>query len=248
MSARNTLIRFPEPLIAVVALLIGLPGFVMPAANSPKQLTFEERLEAVVVDEVNTGLRREGLTGELVALNLPANLPDYSPSSEIKVMRQFVPSKAAGRWVLPVEVTPPGGKSVKVNITLETMALIHVWEAIMPVKRGDPLDEENFRRKLIRVNRRERDYYTENDFPGRYQLNHSISAGQSLHHHHIKKEPAVHRGEAVMIHYQRNNLALIMPGKARRDGQIGDVIPVIAGSTGKRIYGRLDAPGVVIVE
>lgn len=58
----------------------------------------------------------------------------------------------------------------------------------------------------------------------------------------------VRRGEQVMIHFRRRNLILVSPGKTRREGNVGDLIPVVASVTGKRLFGRLVSPGIVVVE
>jgi flagella basal body P-ring formation protein FlgA len=58
----------------------------------------------------------------------------------------------------------------------------------------------------------------------------------------------VNQGDQVTIRLSRDSVTLTSPGQARRDGRIGDIIPVVVGVSGKRLMGRLVAPGIVLVE
>ena len=235
----------PVPLYVLgLAILI----VAAPLAGDASPAPLHDHLEEVVRKHVTAGFRQAGLEGELVAIHLPANMAPLRTATAIKPMRRFIPREAAGRYVIPLEITLPGGNAVKVNATVECVAVVHGWAVRMPTKRGTRLDQKNFTRKTIRVTRREKDFFTDGELPENYQLTTHLAAGDFLRMHHLETIPAIQPGEHVEIHFRRKSITLISPGKARRGGNIGDTIPVVASVTGKRLYGRLVAPGIIIVE
>jgi len=217
-------------------------------AGTGQRATIRDRLQEAVCRQVMEGFRKADLMAEVVAVHLPRNVDELDPDAAIRPLRAFLPRKAAGRYVIPLEITPHEGAAVKVNTTVECVAVVEGWAARFPIKRGSLIEPENFQRKQIRVTRREQEYFTADSVPEGYQMSTSLAQGQLLQFHHLEEVPVVQRGEQVMIHFHRRSLTLISPGKARREGNIGDLIPVVANATGKRLYGRLVSPGIVVVE
>lgn len=237
--------------ISCTAVLIGLVCALsgsLRVEGPPRATLLRDRLEQATRQHVREGFDRANLTGELVAMHLPPNIDELDPTATIRPLRAFLPQKAAGRYVIPMEITPQVGDPVKVNITVECVAVVEGWAARFPLKRGTLLEPEQFQRKTLRVTRREQEYFAADSLPEGYQLSTSLAQGQLLQFHHLAVVPVVQRGEQVMIHFRRRNLVLVSPGKARREGRIGDLIPVVAATTGKRLYGRLVSPGIVVVE
>ncbi len=232
--------------LGLLVAILWLPGIIYPA--TPAGTSLESRLEGALAEHVTAGLRRANLSGEVAVVQLPANMGNYPPGSGIRPLRSFLPAKAAGRFVIPMEISPPNVRPVRIYATVETVALIHGWAAKMPLKRGDPLDEDKFKRTTARVSRGEKEYFIGTTLPEGYQMSARLAPGDMLRYHHLEEAPAVKRGEAVTIYYKRNSITLVSPGRARRKGQLGDVIPVIAAVTGKQMFGRLDAPGIIVVE
>ena len=232
------------------ALWVGVFVFlaVKLSAVSHPENSLKARLEQAVRSQVMRGFKQANMAGELVAIHLPPNIKGLDPRSAIEALRTFVPKKAAGRAVVAMAVTPEGGQPVKINITIETVAVVRGWTTNLPLKRGSRLRLEQFERKTIRVTRREQDYYISESLPDGYQLSTSLSPGRLLQFHHLELVPDVQRGEQVMIYFRRKHITLVSPGKVRRSGHIGDIIPVVATVTGKRLYGRLESPGIVVVE
>jgi len=226
----------------VCALAVGL------RAGAAPRTTLRDRLEEAVRQQVMEGFRKTNLMAEVVAVHLPPNVDRLDPGAALRPLRAFLPRKAAGRYVIPMEIIPQDGAAVKVNPTVECVAVVEGWAARFPMKRGTLIEPEDFQRNKIRVTRREQDYFTADSLPEGFQLSTSVAQGQLLQFHHLEEVPAVQRGEQVMIHFRRRNLMLVSPGKARREGSIGDLIPVVASATGKRLYGRLVSPGIVVVE
>ncbi|MFB0515238.1 MAG: flagellar basal body P-ring formation chaperone FlgA [Candidatus Neomarinimicrobiota bacterium] len=234
-------------ILFLTAVLCALLGAAQAKGMLPGS-SLQERLEQVVRQHVMEGFSRAHLSGELVAINLPPNVEKLAPVASLRPLRVFIPQTAAGHYVIPLEITPVEGVPVKVNITVECVAVVEGWAARFPLKRGTLLELDHFQRKMIRVTQREQSYFTADSLPAGYQLSTSLPQGQLLQFHHLEEVPVVHRGEQVMIHFRRTHLNLISPGKARREGSLGDLIPVVATTTGKRLYGRLVAPGIVLVE
>ncbi len=214
---------------------------------STNRQALAEQIEAVVREHTTLGLEEAGLQGEIIAVHLPRNLPTGTREVSIKPLRKFMPQHAAGRFIVPLDIIT-GNSAVKINVTVETVALLNGWEAREPMKRGTALSAQNFKRKIFRVRQRENEFFVGQGLPQNRRLAASIEGGHMLKYQHIELTPAVVRGEKVTIQYKLNNLLLSSPGKVRRDGQIGDLIPVIATETGKQMDGRLQADGIVVIE
>lgn len=206
------------------------------------------QIENVVRSHVLAGYQKANLKGEIVAIHLPPLASDFESGISIRTVRTFTPSTAAGRYVIPLEIDHNGGAPEKINVTIESMAIVEGWAARFPLKRGDILKAEQFERKSIKVAYRERDFFYWDSLPSGYRLSTNMTQGQLLKFHHLDEIPAVSQGQDVMIHFQRNSVTLVSPGKTRDEGMIGDMIPVVAIGTGKRLYGRLVTPGIVLVE
>ncbi len=232
--------------LALLAVLTAASGARPGTERTPSSL--REQVEEAVRQHVAAGYERAELAGELVAIHLPSHIAGLGGAAAIKPLRSFIPEQAAGRYVIPLEVTFADGGQRKINITAECVAVVQAWAVRRPLKRGTSLEAQQFDRRTIRVTRRERDYFTGDEIPAGFQLTTGLSAGMLLKAHHLEPVPAVQRGGEVAIHLRRQTLTLISPGKARREGNIGDIIPVVATTTGKRLYGRLVSPGLVVVE
>jgi flagella basal body P-ring formation protein FlgA len=242
--------RIPARVLLTLLLvaLVGAAGSVLQAEDSPAALQIRDQLDQAVREHVQQGFEVANLTGEVVAIHLPPNIDKLSQPFTLRLLRRFLPREAAGRYVIPMEITPAEGIPAKVNLTVECVAVINGWVALFPLKRGSLLEPTQFRRKQIRVSRRERDYFLADSLPEGYRLSTSLASGQILQFHQFEEVPVVQRGEQVMIHFRRENFTLMSPGKVRREGSIGDLIPVVATATGKRLYARLVSPGIVVVE
>ncbi len=237
--------RISKILLLNIAVYAGWLFALVDISTTRNALT--EQIEAVVLEHAAKGFTEAGLKGEIVAVHLPRNLPTGTQEVFIKPLRKFMPPRAAGRYVIPLDIIA-GNSAIKINVTVESVALINGWQANQPLKRGTPLNPRYFKRKIIRVTQRENEYFDGPVLPRNRQLAASIGGGHMLKYQHVEVIPAIVRGEKVTIQYRLKNLILTSPGKARREGQIGDLIPVIATETGKQLAGRLHANGIVVIE
>ena len=230
-----------------------LPGLIMILAGTLRAMsvgeTFRDKMERIIRSDVESALKAAGLKGEVIGISLPRNMPEVALNSQIKPVLKYIPEKAAMRTVLQYTIIEPGKRPEKVNAIVQTVAKIYGWVAVVPLKRGDDLKPGDFRREMATVTYREEEYYVDDQLLEGYELSTRLTQGQMLQFHHIKIKTAVKSGDPVMIYFRRSSgLTLISPGKVRRNGQIGDMIPVIATVTGKRLRGRLVSPGIVVVE
>ncbi|MCH7575649.1 MAG: flagellar basal body P-ring formation protein FlgA [Candidatus Marinimicrobia bacterium] len=223
-------------------LLSATTGF---AAN---ESSLSRHITAQVRAHVEAGLTAAGLHGEITSIVLPVAAAQLPADSRVRPIRRFIPNRAAGRHIIPLEVTRPGAPSTKINVTVSTVAVIVGWTTAYAVKRRDALEPSQFTRKTIRVNGRESDYIQAEALPENYQLASTIKPGQLLKHFQIEPIPDVNSGDEVTIYFKYNTITLVSPGKARRRARVGETLPVVATATGKRFYGVLVSPAVVIVE
>ncbi len=149
------------------ALWVGVFVFlaVKLSAVSHPENSLKARLEQAVRSPVMRGFKQANMAGELVAIHLPPNIKELDPRSASEALRTCVPKKEAGRAGVAMAVTPEGGQTVKVNVTVATVAGGGGWTTNLPLKRGSRLRPEQFERKTIRVTRREQDYYIQESLP-----------------------------------------------------------------------------------
>ena len=186
--------------------------------------------------------------GGAAGIVLPTAAERLPVDSQVLPIRDFIPSQAAGRHIVPLIVTRPGKPSTKIHVTVSTVAVIHGWTTTYKIKRGEALDISRFFRKTMRVGSRESDYIQAETFPENYRIASTLKPGKLLKHHHIEPIPDVDSGDEITIYFKHETITLVSPGKARRRGRIGETIPVTATATGKRFYGVLISPRVVVVE
>ena len=229
-------------------LLIALLLAAVAIAPARGEDDLRSRLKKAVRSHVQEGLAKAGLVGEVTQIQLPARSADMQPGSTLKPLRAFIPARAAGRYIIPMEIIPPEGRPFKLYVAVTTVAVVEGWTTRFALKRGAALESGQFYRKTVRVATREADYVQEDLLPEQYQLTTSLKPGQLLRHHYIEPVPAVNIGDQVTIYFKSDTITLVSPGKARRKGRIGEIIPVVATATGKRFFGRLTSPGVVVVE
>ena len=111
--------------MGLLAVALTIPSGLMSAGSSRE--TFNSRLEAALRDHVMGGLRHANLSGEVAAVQLPANLGAFPRDAGIRPLRSFLPDKAAGRYIIPMEISPPGERPVRIYPAVETVALVYGW-------------------------------------------------------------------------------------------------------------------------
>ena len=230
------------------AAAAGIPFRGIPSGYPSSEGTLRDRLDRAVRMQVEQGFRRAGLSGEIAAVHIPALVDQLPADATFQPARIFDPRKSGGKQLIQMRVTLPGEPAMRLNIMVECVAVIHGWVARESLRRGTTLKSEDFQRQTLRVIRRERDYFTGEQLPEGYRLSANLPKGEFIHFRFLELVPAVSAGDLVTIHFKHDNLTLVSPGKVRRNGQIGDVIPVVATVTGKRFRGRLVSPELVIVE
>ncbi len=78
--------------------------------------------------------------------------------------------------------------------------------------------------------------------PGvRYRLVRSLVTGAAIPASAVREIPDVRAGEAVSLRFRRGFISIEMTGKTLASGRIGQTIPVVASSTGRRFRGVLSA-------
>ena len=74
-----------------------------------------------------------------------------------------------------------------------------------------------------------------------------IAAGSVIARSDLKAPPVVHRGQRVRIELHASSVSVSTAGEALADGAVGQMVAVRNLSTGRRLQGRVRAPGLVEV-
>lgn len=136
------------------------------------------------------------------------------------------------------------------NLNFPVTVVLHQFDetaqAIMKIKRGDPLVPDLFQWNWVDL----ADPKQKTDFHGRNALRgvscaRTIQAGDYLRRSDLKATPVVFAGDVVELQIQRGSLFASVRGTARREGSIGQTIPVRNELTKQLMNVRVIGPGVV---
>ena len=79
------------------------------------------------------------------------------------------------------------------------------------------------------------------------QATRSIRAGEPVRKSFLSAVPDVREGEMVMVTAENRNIKVTVRGIAKKDGRLGELIPVMNLRSNKKVFGRITAPGRVFV-
>ena len=190
------------------------------------------------------GIAPDGLVIEYT--DFDRKLPRLAAGQQI----QILPSKQAlrrGIQLLSCGIYKAGQlqKIVKLKIRVRTFEDVVV--SARRLGRHAVLGEED-----ILVSRRETTKLKRGVYPDPAQAlgkrtRRLIQAGEILTEDLLEPEPVVKRGSRVEIEFRKGALRIVLPGIARQDGKLDDVIRVKCVETRKEFRGQIVAAGTVVV-
>jgi len=140
--------------------------------------------------------------------------------------------------------SPEDTRNFQITVTLHQFD--ETAKALMQIKRGDILLPELFQWEWADLS----DPKQNSDFHGRNELNgvscsRTIQAGDYLRRCDLKATPVIFAGDRVELQIQRGALFASVDATARREGSIGQTIPVRNELTKQLMNVRVVGPGVV---
>jgi flagella basal body P-ring formation protein FlgA len=75
----------------------------------------------------------------------------------------------------------------------------------------------------------------------------SIGPGRTLTESLVRAEPVVRRGETVELSVRRGNLVVTVPGRVKRDGAPGQIVPAENLRSGIELMARVESDGSLVV-
>lgn len=145
--------------------------------------------------------------------------------------------KAAGSFLLPLQVETSQGKSVywvtgRLSFFKEAPVAKHM------IRSGDRILESDVEMKKVNVSFAKDGAPTLEELNGKISVR-TISMGQPIFSNDLKREPAANRGQLVKIIIGNEGFEVAASGTAEESGGIGDVIKVKSADTQKYLSGVL---------
>ncbi len=126
-------------------------------------------------------------------------------------------------------------------------ALAEVATAATTLRRGQIITPDRIRMTRQNIAALQDPFFSPRNVIG-MQVKRTLHAGKAIERRYVEPPPVIRKGDLVKILASRGGLQLTATGMSRMDGRPGDVIRVQNMNSGKLIYCRVDAPGLVSVE
>ncbi len=152
-----------------------------------------------------------------------------------------------GRVMLPL-VFLQGKNRERLSLPAEITVVEKVAVAVRRLNQGENLGIGDYRWEKMDITRLPYEPVTDFDKTGEYQVRTGvIAAGSVITVNKIRKNRVVERGATVRIFSKVGTASVVVTGRARQSGDLGDVITVENSVSKKIIRGKIVKPGVVQV-
>lgn len=121
------------------------------------------------------------------------------------------------------------------------------WVTRHPISRGTVLDKSMLESRQVTINEQRSNSYQDLQHMLGMEARRNINAGVPLTPQLLVAPDAVSRGDRVIISAGNATFAIETRGEALHSGKVGDQISVKNESSGRRIRGRIVAPGRVSI-
>jgi flagella basal body P-ring formation protein FlgA len=152
-----------------------------------------------------------------------------------------------GFQTLWLQVYQDGVMTRRVPITVDVTATVPVVVAARKIHRHEIVTPEMLTTRKMRVGREYRSLIRDPEEITGLMAKYVIPAERPLRPSMFCEAPDVKRGDMVSLKLVSNELVITTTGKARRDGKVGEEIPVICQPTGKPLLGTVQGPREVVV-
>lgn len=126
-------------------------------------------------------------------------------------------------------------------------ALAEVATAATTLRRGQIITPDRIRMTKQDIAALQEPFFSKRSLVG-MQVKRTLHTGKVIERRYVEPPPVIRRGDLVKILASRAGLQLTATGMSKMDGRPGDVIRVQNMNSGKLIYCRVEAPGMVSVE
>lgn len=177
-------------------------------------------------------------------LELPEQLAVVDDKN-LKIRIQQLSLLTPGRNHLSIYIDGTG-KKINFPVTVILHQFNETAKAVVTIKRGDVLTSDLFKWEWVDLCEKK----IKTDFHGRNALNglscaRTIQAGDYLRRTDLKATPVVFAGDRVELQIHRGSLFASVNATARREGSVGQTIPVRNELTKQVMNVRVVGPGVV---
>ncbi len=151
------------------------------------------------------------------------------------------------RTTVPVDLLDEGTAFRSIPVSVQLVQKMHVPVALRDLPVGHVLTRRDFAMQPITVEGRGDELAKEPKEVVGKRLQQQMRGGEPFVARHLEGIPVVLRGERVTVISQVGGVRISASAVARQDGAVGERILAIVGSSSKRLWVEVAAPGVAVV-
>ncbi|MEC4678007.1 MAG: flagellar basal body P-ring formation chaperone FlgA [Nitrospirota bacterium] len=183
----------------------------------------------------------EVVVESLTAMNGQKDLPE----GKILKVRAVNRNGNLGRAVFVLHVQGLGGGSFNQWVSADVSQIVEVVVAARKLNRLDVLEAEDIHLQSIQIRRVRRPYLSDLKGVLGKRLTRSLRKGMPIREDQLEIAPLVQRGDRVTITVRSQGLQIVTSGKAKQDGQLGEMIRVMNLDSKKTVFAEVVKAGDV---
>jgi flagella basal body P-ring formation protein FlgA len=215
------------------------------SVTTASQRVTGEKLLAVVREHIQAGHSGDAVRLSIHPTTQPPDLVLPAGALELKARGRGAAEPTTVSSVM-VEAWVDGALARAVSVPVRVSQLFEVLIAAQPVTRHALLGPEDVRLERRELSPGQDPLKDLGAIMGRRAVR-NISAGELLQAGMLELPPLVRRGDIVLLIAQGRGLRAVAQGEAREEGKAGQVVRVRNLSSGREVYGQVEAEGAVRV-
>jgi flagella basal body P-ring formation protein FlgA len=204
-------------------------------------------LAEIVYDFLQSHFEITGEEFNLEFRHLPDSPAIRYPQAELKIISTPA-QKYSGNIVVMVGAYEKGKEVKTFPVSVKVRSYNSVAVAINEVDVGEPLKLENFRLERREITNLNEEPITNLLLLLGKQAVRAIPSGSIVTKDELKPLSVVRQGDIVRIAIHTGNFLITALGRARKSGQVGEVIPVVNLSSHTEISARILDDKTVVIE
>ncbi len=227
----------------IIFLFLGRIALPVMAQKNGSENVIKDVSEAIsiyVAKELSVHVSEITVEG-LTAMNGQKDLP----AGKILEVRAVNRNPSLGRAVFVLRVQGLGGRPFKQWVSADVSQIVEVVVATRKLRRLDVLEAEDIHLQSIQIRRvRSRYLFNLKEVLGK-RLTQSLRKGMPIRENQLEIAPLVQRGDRVTITVRSQGLQIVTSGKAKEDGQLGEMIRVMNLESKKTVFAEVVKAGDV---
>ncbi len=156
-------------------------------------------------------------------------------------------NRILGRAVFVLRIQGLNGAPLEQWVSADVSQIVEVVVAARKLSRLDVIEAEDIHLQSMQIRRVRRPYLSKPQEVLGKRLRQSLRKGMPIRGDQLEIAPLVRRGDRVTITVRSKGLQIVTSGKAKQDGQLGEMIRVMNLESKKNVYAEVVNAGDVLI-